>query len=316
MLITKVRLIRLKRTYITAGATQALQFVFSLFPEKSEILINTPCWGTTLNICQYSGCTPKTVQLFKEGKFQLDTAQKSITVNTRALYLNVPSNPTGIVYTKKEMLKCAHWAVENNIHIFSDEPYKYLIYNKKKTPYYSPVGFSEEISNITTVIGSFSKTIKPDIRAGFIRIAPDIINHKDSKNLKFYFRNLSAGIPRPIQQGIVAVLDTDPNLSYLEPIVRGYEEKIDIISKYLVQLNCEVESKPDAGYLAFLKTPHNENGEEFVMRYAKEHKIGFLPGSNFDDPTNRFKNYIRVGIGGGITIDKIHDIFSTMIKNQ
>lgn len=302
----------LERVYVTVGGSQALQFAFSLFKEGSEVIASMPCWGTILNMMAHSGIKGVPAELFKDGRFISENANNALTEKTQAVYVNFPTNPNGVVPPEKAVKDFAEWAVANDLQIISDAPYKYLIYDFEKTPYVSTMNFGEEANRKTVEISSFSKIIKPDIRLGFLRVSPEIVEHKDAKQLMYYFRNLSASVSRSEQTGVLKVLQKDSKLEFLKKMVRGYEEKAVLMQECLEKMGCSVPEKPAGGYFLFPKTPNNMDGEEFVKKTASEKKIGSIPGSSFGGNLKGFehlKQYFRVGFGGGWTTEKIKQVF-------
>ena len=302
-----------KLLFASVGASQALQFYFSLFQDNTDVMVSTPCWGTVLSMIRHTGKRPVQAHLFENGKFVEENAEKALTKKTRCVYINVPSNPTGTVLPKKAMYNFSNWAVSHNLQIVSDSPYKYLIYDMKKTPYYCPSSLGDDINANTTCVSSFSKIIKPDIRTGFFRLSPSMF--ENGVNLIYYFRNLSAGLPTSIQAGVNAVIENDPKLSYLKPITRAYQKKYEIAKKHLERIGCRIPEKPEAGFLFLAKTPNNEDGEAFVRRVAQEYQIGFVPGCSVGGNSNGFeylKQCIRVGVGGGWTAADIERVLSQL----
>jgi len=303
----------LGRIYVTVGASQALQFVFSLFPAGSEILVTTPCWGTIYNMVAHSGVNGVPVGLFEGGKFIKENADNAVTKKSQAVYINFPANPTGEVVPEAELRKMCEWAVSRDLQIISDEPYKYLIFDRDKTPYTSPVSMGEEIAERTNLVSSFSKIVKPDIRLGYIRLSPQILAADDM--VGFYFRNLSAGASRGVQAGVTALVNQDPTLNFLRPIVDGYRKKSDLAAKYLGEWGCQLPYKPAATYMIFPTTPHGEDGEEFVRRTAVEKKTAFIPGTSFGGSFKGFeelKKHFRVGFGAGMTVGKLEDVLKAL----
>ncbi|MFH1055539.1 MAG: pyridoxal phosphate-dependent aminotransferase [Candidatus Altiarchaeota archaeon] len=303
------------RLYVMVGASQALQFVFSLFPAGGEVLVNTPCWGTIHNMAAHSGVKGVPVSLFKGGKFIEENAAKALTKKTRAVYVNYPVNPTGEIVPEAGLRDMCGWAASNNLQIISDEPYKYSIYDMEKTPYTSPVSFASDIKRKVSLISSFSKIVKPDIRLGFIRVSPEIL--ESHAMVGYYLRNLSAGAPRGVQAGITALVERDPKLKFLRPIVEGYRLKSELIQKYLLEWGSKLPYKPAAAYMLFPTTPDGSDGDDFVRRMIKEEKTSFVPGSSFGGNFKGFehlKKHFRIGFGGGMTKEKITEVMEKLIK--
>ena len=302
------------RIYVTVGASQALQFVFSLFPSGSQIIVNTPCWGTIFNLIGHSGNVGVPNALFEGGRFDEIKAQSSITDRSKAVYINYPANPTADVISPDELKKMCFWAVENGLQIISDEPYKYIIFDAKKTPYESPVSFSDEIGDNVSLISSFSKIIKPDIRLGFIRLSPAIM--ESHPMIGYYFRNLSAGAPNGIQAGVEAVIRKDPKLRFLKDIIRGYSKKSSLVQKMLTEWGCSIPYVPAGTYMIFPTTHDGSDSEDWVQRMAYEKKCGFVPGTSFGGSFEGFegiRKHFRMGFGSGMEYGHLERVLSDLI---
>ena len=97
------------------------------------------------------------IETKKENDFKLtaDLLEKYITNKTKVLLLNNPSNPTGSVYTKEELIEIVNLCIEKNIYIISDEIYERICYNDE---FISVASLSEEAKNITITINGFAKS--------------------------------------------------------------------------------------------------------------------------------------------------------------
>jgi aspartate/methionine/tyrosine aminotransferase len=304
----------LARIFVTIGASQALQFVFSLFPAGSELIVATPAWGTIHNMAAHSGVKGVPAALFENGRFMPDNAKKAVSKKSTAVYVNFPANPTGEIVPEAELRKMCDWAVSADLQIITDEPYKYLIFDRKKTPYTSPINFGTEVAAKVNLISSFSKIVKPDIRIGYIRLSEEILAADDM--VGFYFRNLSAGAPRGAQAGVTALVNKDPTLGFLRPIVEGYKRKSEIAAKYMTEWGCQLPYKPAATYMMFPTTPHGEDGEEFVRKTAVEKKTAFIPGTSFGGGFKGFdflKKHFRMGYGAGMAPEKLEEVMKALV---
>jgi len=303
--------------FVTIGASHALHCIFSLLKRDTDVLVNTPYWGTISNIIAYNGLNLVPVRFFEGGKFIEENANAAITKNTTTIFINIPSNPVGSVIPKPAMSDFVDWALSKDLHIIEDSPYKYMIYDKEKTPYTSPSSISEEANQNTTLIGTFSKILKPDIRLGFMRVASSIIqecNDLSPMPTSFYFRSLGAGAPRAIQAGVNAIISKDPGLDFLKPVIEGYKKKMGMLVSYLEGIGCTIPEKSDAGFFVLPRAPEGESGEEFVLRMVKEHNMGFIPGTSFGGLLDGFewiKQHFRASVGGGLTVEALEKILGS-----
>jgi aspartate aminotransferase len=121
-----------------------------------EVIIPSPYWVSYPEMVKLAAATPvivKTtaVQGFKMTPLQLE---KAITSRTKAVIINSPSNPTGMIYTEEELRQLAAVALEHDIFIISDEIYEKLIYEGK---HFSIASISPEVKDLTITVNGVSK---------------------------------------------------------------------------------------------------------------------------------------------------------------
>ncbi|MFZ2671848.1 MAG: aminotransferase class I/II-fold pyridoxal phosphate-dependent enzyme, partial [Enterococcus aquimarinus] len=120
-----------KETLITDGAKFALYALFQVILDaQDEVLIPVPYWVSYADQVQLAEGVPVFVQGKEENQFKVTVEQLTacLTAKTKALVLNTPSNPTGMIYTKEELQAIGEWAVEHNILIIADDIYGRLVY--------------------------------------------------------------------------------------------------------------------------------------------------------------------------------------------
>ncbi len=143
---------------VSNGAKHALVNAFmAILNPGDEVIIPTPYWVSYPEMVKIADGVPVIMETKEEDEFKF-TAQEfrnAITEKTRAIVLNSPSNPTGMVYTEDELRQIAEVAVENNIFVISDEIYEHLIYEGKHV---SIASFNEKIKDLTIIINGVSKT--------------------------------------------------------------------------------------------------------------------------------------------------------------
>jgi (5-formylfuran-3-yl)methyl phosphate transaminase len=298
----------LGRIFITSGACQALQMVFRLFKEGSEILVQSPGFGSVYSLIAQGYAKGVGCEYFVGGKFSKEKMDGKFSPHTKAAYLNVPSNPTGQMPDEGEIRKFANYCVERGILMICDSPYKYLMHSGK---YFSPLNMGGEAAEFTTEVSSFSKIFKPDIRLGYMRLSPKIFDPNVFR-IEEIFGNITPGVPRSIAAGINALLKDDPHLDFIKPVMEGYRRKIDLSTGHLRRMGCELTLTPQAGYLMFPRTPDGVDGESFVQEMAAKHGVGFLPGSAFNGGIRKYGPYFRVSVGGGITEVELDRILGSL----
>ena len=154
---------------ITSGGSMgmylALQSVINI---GEEVLVFEPIWPHLTEMIKLSGGIPISIPLTSTNQFHVDIndVRKFITPKTKAILINTPNNPTGVVYSEAEIYQLCRLAKEYNLVIISDEEYSNYIYGKNKLV--SPISIHDK----TIVSRSFSKTYSiSGLRLGYI-IAP------------------------------------------------------------------------------------------------------------------------------------------------
>lgn len=143
---------------VSNGAKQSLHNALqAICNPGDEVIIPAPYWVSYPELVKISDAVPVIVKCTEENGFRLtkEALLAAITPKTKALILNSPSNPTGSLYTKEELVAIAEIAVENNIIIISDEIYEKLVYDDAK--HISIASLNEKIKEITIVVNGMSK---------------------------------------------------------------------------------------------------------------------------------------------------------------
>ena len=143
---------------VSNGAKHSLyNTLMAICNPGDEVIIANPYWVSYPELVKLVDAVPVFVQT-KEGnnfKYTEDDLVKAITNKTKAIILNSPNNPTGVVYSKKELAMIANLAVKYDLFVISDEIYEKLIYDDVK--HISIASLSEEMKNRTIVVNGVSK---------------------------------------------------------------------------------------------------------------------------------------------------------------
>jgi len=144
---------------ISNGGKHSLTNVFQVILNPGdEVIIPAPYWLSYPEIVKLMDGSPVYVYGSKENGYKVtaDQIQKAITPKTKALILNTPSNPTGMVYSREELESIALVVVKNDIYVVADEMYEYLIYGGRK--HVSIASLGEEIYKRTITCSGVSKS--------------------------------------------------------------------------------------------------------------------------------------------------------------
>jgi len=127
------------------------------FDPGDEVIIPIPYWVSYAEMVKMVGAEPVFVNTREDEDFKVRVAdlESAVTPKTKALMLNSPSNPTGMVYSQAELSAIADFALRHDLYVISDEIYEKLVYDH--TEHQSIASLGEEIKNLTIVVNGMSK---------------------------------------------------------------------------------------------------------------------------------------------------------------
>ncbi len=265
---------------MTVGAAGGINVIFkAVINAGDEIIAFAPYFGEyrsyAANVDAKLVVVPPDTTTFQP---DLDTFEKMITPKTKAVIVNTPNNPTGVVYSEDtikkmaEILERKQKEYDRVIILFSDEPYRELAYDGVEVPY-----LTKYYDN--TVVGySYSKSLSlPGERIGYL-VIPDALD--DSATIKTAC-NVATRIlgfvnaPSLMQKVIGRCVDVDVSEN-----IAAYNRNRETLYKGLLKLGFEC-IKPEGAFYMFVKTPVDD--KEFCER-AKKYNILMVPGSTFACP--------------------------------
>lgn len=270
--------------YMTVGACASLSIAIKAIAlEGDEIITFAPFFPEYRVFVE--GCKAKLVVVkpnMKDFQIDFDEFEKSINEKTKAVMINSPNNPSGVVYTEETIKKLSDLLNKKSkeyghvIYLIADEPYKEIVYDDLKVPcclnYYDN----------TFVCYSYSKSLSlPGERIGYIAVS-----NKMEESEKTYLACCGAGralgyVCAPaLFQKLVA------KLQGVTVDVDIYKKNRDLIFNGLTEIGYECV-KPDGAFYLFLKTLE-EDAEKFSEKAAK-HDIFVVPADPFGCP-----GYVRV----------------------
>lgn len=264
---------------MTCGAAGGLNITLkTILDPGDEVIVIAPYFVEYLFYIDNHGGVPVIINA-DPTTFQLDleALEKGITANTKAIILNSPNNPTGIVYSKEilnelnELIVNKGREFNSHIYVISDEPYSKLIYDDIELP---------SILNIfdnAIVVNSFSKSLAlPGERIGYAVVSP----RADDAQLLIdglVFSNRILGYvnaPALFQKVIARSLDSQVE-------VESYRKKRDILYDYFCEFGFEC-IKPQGAFYLFPKAPISD--DVAFINSATKYNLLFVPGTGFGYP--------------------------------
>lgn len=269
---------------MTVGAAGGLNVILkALLNPGDEVVVFAPYFGEYRSyVNNYDGVLEEVSPNTSDFQPKLDEFEEKITAKTRAVIVNTPNNPTGVVYPEETIKKMAavmerkQEEFGTDIYLISDEPYRELAYDGVEVPY-----LTKYYAN--TIVGySYSKSLSlPGERIGYL-VIPD--EAADSGNLisavNVATRILGFVNAPTLQQKVVkACLDEKTDISF-------YNRNRETLYNGLKDLGFEC-IKPEGAFYLFVKSPVADE-KEFCAA-AKKYNILLVPGSSFGCP-----GYVRI----------------------
>lgn len=143
---------------VSNGAKHSLYNALQVIVEAGdEVIVPVPYWVSYTEMVKLAGATPVFVEATEENDFKLQVAdlEAAVTDKTRALMLNSPSNPTGMVYSEAELQAVADFCLKHNLFVISDEIYEELVYDGVK--HYSIATVEPKMKDLTIIVNGMSK---------------------------------------------------------------------------------------------------------------------------------------------------------------
>lgn len=244
---------------VTNGGSEALLFaLMATCDPKDNILVPEPFYSNYNGFSQSINVNITPITTKAEEGFHLPSKEKIqslITSKTRAILISNPGNPTGTVYTKKELYMISEIAKENNLWIISDEVYREFVYDGLE---YTSFGNIKEVEDRVIIIDSVSKRYS----ACGARIGS--IASKD-KTLIAEILKLCQGrlcVSTLDQVGSVELYNTPS--SYFTEVNNEYKNRRDVLYNELIKVKGVICKKPAGAFYIVAKLPI-ENAEDFVI---------------------------------------------------
>ncbi len=276
---------------VTNGAKQALfNALMAVCDKGDEVIVLTPCWVSYVEMIKLAGGVPILVSMSEKNDFSLDInkIKKALTNRTKAIIINSPNNPTGVVYEMGQLEKLGRLAVEKNILIISDEIYEKLIYQGKK--HISVASLSDEIKDITITVNGVSKAYAmTGWRIGYAAGPYDVI-----RAMVRFQSHATSGANSPAQFASVEALTNSKEYADFmkDEFEKRKKEMINRINK-MGGITCIV---PKGAFYAFPNVKYYlgkkykkkviRNSGDLCEFLLTEGKIALVPGEAFFCPDN------------------------------
>lgn len=259
---------------MTVGAAGALNVVFkSILDPGDEVIVPNPFFVEFMFYISNHGGVMRLAETKADFHLDIEAISRAITKKTRAVLLNSPHNPTGVVYSEAELKELCYLLDEKRnkgqrIYLVSDEAYRKLLYDN--TPF--PDCFN--LYDDTIVVTSHSKDLAlPGERIGYIAVSPKIENERPLIGAMVFANRILGFINAPaLMQRLVGRYQRN------SVDIASYQRKRDTIYDILVESGFEV-SKPQGAFYIFPKSPIPDD-VAFIRELQKNHILA-VPGIGF-----------------------------------
>ena len=253
-----------------------------------EVILPAPYWVSYIELIRMVGGVPVVVEATEAEHFKITPEKLSaaITPKTKAMILNNPSNPTGMMYSRKELEEIAKVCVEKDIYVISDEIYYRLAYDNEEFVSFAALG--EDVKARTLLVNGVSKSYAmTGWRIGYVA-APAAI----SKVIGNYLGHCT-GSPSSISQAAAAEA-----LSASQETVEKMREAFEERRNYMVERMNQIEGvsciKPEGAFYVMMNISKIfgkelfghviKDADDFGNMFLKYGKVAVVPGTSFGAP--------------------------------
>ena len=277
---------------VGVGAKHVLYTLFQVILNPGdEVIIPIPYWVSYPEQVKLAGGVPVYVEGSAEQNYKITAAQlrAAITDKTKAVIINSPSNPSGMIYSKEELLALAEVAEEKDILIVSDEIYEKLVYNGIK--HYSIAQISESIKARTIVVNGVAKSHSmTGWRVGYAAGNPEVI-----EAMTDLASHSTSNVTTTAQYATVEAYNGPQDT--VEEMRQAFESRLEVIFPKLSAIPGFNVLKPQG---AFYLLPDVQEAAEacgfedvdaFAAALLTEANVAVIPGSGFGAPRTMRLSY-------------------------
>ena len=276
---------------VSPGAKASIiNILMAICDPRDEILLPTPYWVSYVSQIELVDAHPILVRTEMSNDFKVTATQleeKIKTMNTpKALILNSPNNPTGMVYTKKELEDIAEVCLKNEILIISDEIYEKLIYDDEQ--HFSIASISPEIRNNTILINGVSKAYAmTGWRLGYAAGPTDVI--KLASRIQSHTTSCVNSITQ--RASITALNECEEDIAQMRMQFEKRRNYLINALNTIPNVQCLMPkgafyAMPEISFYIKNNTKNIQNTEDLCEYLLKEFKIAIVPGTAFGADNN------------------------------
>jgi len=261
---------------VTPGIKSAVYFSLAAILEPGdEIILISPYYVSYPAMVKLAEPTAKIVNVTLAKDFTLDAEKlkAAFNKNTKAILINTPNNPTGMVLSKEEVELVVKLAIENDAYIISDEVYEKLVYSGHQ---HTSFGLYQEIKDRLIICNGYSKShAMTGWRLGYAIGAHDVIAKMNKLQ-----QHINTNTCTFVQVGACSIYKNEP--VHIKPYVDELEARINYFDTELNKLPYITGVKPKAGFFYFIDiSAVGVDSNTFCADLLKKTGIASTPGVAF-----------------------------------
>jgi aminotransferase len=287
-----------KEVLVSAGATSGINLaLLASLDEGDEILVPNPGWATYVYAVRLVGANPVLYDLSSESSysFDRDSVEKLVTPKTKAILINTPSNPTGAVFSTKNLHQIADFAINHDLKVFSDEVYEKFVYQEPGNLELRHVSIASfpEMKDRTVTINSFSKTYAmTGWRVGYLAANSTVTDAMIKINTA-----ASSCISSISQLAALEALE-GPQDSVTK-MIEAFQKRRDVMTKSLNGIRGFSCPLPQGAFYAFpVIQGTGYNSMDLSMKILEQAHVAIVPGSAFG---SRGEGHIRIAYANSLS---------------
>ncbi|MBQ3273779.1 MAG: aminotransferase class I/II-fold pyridoxal phosphate-dependent enzyme [Christensenellaceae bacterium] len=270
-----------KNIVVTCGSTEAMMAaMMSVVDPGDKVAVFSPFYENYGADAVLSGAEPVYIPLNPpDFSFDRNKAEEVFAMRPKALILCNPSNPSGKVFTRDELMFLAEMAEKYDFYVITDEVYEHIVYAPHRHTYFASLpGMRERTLSCSSLSKTYSIT---GWRLGYV-IADERIIDTAKKVHDF----LTVGAAAPLQEAVIPALNFGDE--YYDGLLAKYTAKKEMFLKGLDDIGI-AHTDPEGAYYVLLDVSEYgyDDDEEFCALLAEKVGVGAVPGSSFfREPVN------------------------------
>lgn len=274
---------------VASGAKHAVYIALrAIINPGDEVILPAPYWVSYIELIKIMGGVPVVVTATEEENFKLsaDKLAAAITPKTKALILNNPSNPTGMMYSREELEVIADLCVRNDLYVIDDEIYYSLVYDNKK--FVSLASLGEEIKERTILVNGVSKSYAmTGWRIGYACASEPVAT------VMANYVSHSTGSPCAVSQK-AALAALNGSQEKVETMRQAFEARRNAMVEGMNAIPGVSCIMPEGAFYVMMnlkdilgKTLHGvkvETADDFAALFLKKGLVAVVPGTGFGAP--------------------------------